>query len=194
MSKVIGISQGVWTPNQVGGFSNVSGQFFSSTYLRGNPRQARNQMGTKEFVARKNLYLKLTREGFTDAQLNSYWNEWQKRGNTKTEGFESFIRDQVRLERKKIEIEEKVLAEIKAEEEAQVIKDLNLFPEQREPITTSPSSSSSQQEIIRNTTTSSKNQSKVEQSAKKSPNYLMYALIVAVGVGGFLIYNRMKKK
>ena len=186
MSKVIGISQGVWTPNQVGGFSNVSGQFFSSTYLRGNPRQARNQMGNKEFVARKNLYLKLTREGFTDAQLNSYWNEWQKRGNTKTEGFESFIRDQVRLERKKIEVEEKVLAEIKKEEEAQVIRDLNLFPEQREPITSTPT--------LTTTSSSSEPKKVTEQSAKKSPNYLIYALIVAVGVGGFLIYNRMKKK
>tara|TARA_Y100000004_G_C8600699_1_gene280458 strand:- start:15 stop:509 length:495 start_codon:yes stop_codon:yes gene_type:complete len=160
---------------------------------RGNPRQARAKIGGKEFQARKILYLKLTREGFTDAQLNSYWNEWQKRGNTKTDGFESFIRDQVRLERKKIEIEEKVLAEIKEEEEAQVIKDLNLFPEEREPITTSPTLSSSQK-VITNTTTSSKNQLKDEQSTKKSPNYLLYALIVAVGVGGFLIYNRMKKK
>lgn len=175
--KDIGVSVGEWSDNKNinfdSNFSNVSGSFFSSSYLYGNPRAIRSKLGTKEFVQRKGLYIKLTREmGLKDPLINSFWSKWLIKGNTNSDGFEKFIKDQLLLQKAKEKEEEKLLEKLKEEEEKEIINDLNLFPPK-------PNNSPIPNELMG------------DKEKESQPNYLVYGLIgLGVIVGAFLIFKK----
>lgn len=180
MGNNLGSSVGVWNENQIAsletGFSNASG-FFSSDYLRGNPRVIRARLGSSEFSKRKNLYLKFTREmGLNDAQLNEFWSKWLIKGNSKSDGFEQFVKEQLLIQQAKEREEAELLARLKEEEKKKAISDSNLFPPD---------------EVISNEEKDVSNNVQLATPPKKN-NLLIYGVIGVVALVGIIILIKRK--
>ena len=190
MSNHIGTSVGVWNENQIAtletGFTNISGatpSFFSSSYLSGNPRSVKFRMGNSEFAKRKKLYLKFTREmGLNSAQLNAFWSKWLIKGNSKSDGFEQFVNEQLLIQQAKAREEAELLARLKEEEKKKVISDSNLFPPVEEVNPTDP---------LTDDDLKSNNNIKAIVTPKKS-NLLIYGVIGVVALVGIIILIKRK--
>jgi hypothetical protein len=187
MSNNLGSSVGVWNENQIAsletGFSNASG-FFSSDYLRGNPRTVRFKLGYSEFNKRKNLYLKFTREmGLNSAQLNDFWSKWLIKGNSKSDGFEQFVKEQLLIQQAKEREEAELLARLKEEEKKKAISDSNLFPPDETEL--NPIDPLTDDELKSNYNT------KPIVTPKKS-NLLIYGVIGVVALVGIIILIKRK--
>jgi hypothetical protein len=180
MSNHIGTSVGVWNENQIAsletGFSNASG-FFSSDYLRGNPRAVRFKMGSSEFSKRKKLYVKFTREmGLNSAQLNEFWSKWLIKGNSKSDGFEQFVKEQLLIQQAREREEAELLERLKEEEKKKAISDSNLFPPD---------------EVIINEEKDVSNNVQLATPPKKN-NLLIYGVIGVVALVGIIILIKRK--
>ena len=178
MSKIIGISAGEWNSGTKmysnTNFNNATGEFFSLALTRGNPRGARSRMGTLEFLNRKKIYLKLTKEGFNDAQLNSFWNKWQIRGNTKSNGFEAFVKQQQNISNKLLENENKILAQIEEDNKNEIIKDIEV-------ITSTVGATTPETNVV------------TSSSMVKKPNYLLFGGVgIVVLLIGYIIIKKIK--
>ncbi len=187
MSNLIGTSAGVWNENQIAsletGFSNASG-FFSSGYLRGNPRSVRSRMGSTEFNNRKKLYLKFTREmGLNDAQLNEFWSKWLIKGNSKSDGFEQFVNEQLLIQQAKQREEDELLKRLKEEEKKKEISDLNLFPPNEQELNPSDPLTDDELESGYNTR---------PMVTPKKNNLLIYGGIGVVALVGIIILVKRK--
>jgi hypothetical protein len=185
MSTRIGTSVGVWNENQIAslesGFSNASG-FFSRSYLSGNPRAVRMRMG-RDFAKRKNLYLKFTREmGLKDPLINSFWSKWLIKGNTNSDGFEQFVKEQLLIQQAKEREEAELLKRLKEEEEKKAISDSNLFPPVEEQNPTDP---------LTDDELKSNNNTKPMIAPKKN-NLLIYGVIGFVALVGIVILIKRK--
>ena len=187
MSTRIGTSVGVWNENQIAslesGFSNASG-FFSSGYLRGNPRAVKMRMGSREFGNRKNLYLKFTREmGLNEPQLNEFWSKWLIKGNSKSDGFEQFVKEQLLIQQAKEREEAELLKRLKEEEEKKAISDSNLFPPNEQELNTTDPLTDDELQSNSNTK---------PMIAPKKNNLLIYGVIGFVALVGIVILIKRK--
>jgi hypothetical protein len=186
MSNHIGTSVGVWNsgnkvyPNSE--YSNASG-FFSSNFLRGNPRAVWMKMGRTEFNNRKKLYLKFTREmGLNDVLLNEFWQKWKIRGGKNSDGFEQFVNEQLLIQQAKEKEEAELLARLKEEEKQKAISDSNLFPPVEEVNPTDP---------LTDDDLKSNNNTKPIDTPKKN-NFLIYGVIGVVALVGIIILVKRK--
>lgn len=187
MSNLIGTAVGVWNsgnkvyPNSE--YSNASG-FFSSSYLRGNPRSVWMRMGRSEFAKRKKLYLKFTREmGLNDAQLNEFWSKWLIKGNSKSDGFEQFVKEQLLIQQAKEKEEADLLKRLKEEEKKKEISDLNLFPPNEQEL--NPTDPLTDDDLQSNSNTK-------PMFTPKKNNLLIYGGIGVVALVGIIILVKRK--
>ena len=182
MSNVIGVSAGVWNsgskvyPNPE--FSNASGQPFWKEGL--SVRTIYRTLGTtwSQAYKRRPIYEALKKNfGLSDLQINTYWTEYQNRGNDDINKFTGFVENQIKLKAREIERENEILAEIKEEEKNEIIRDIEV---ETTPVVATPSEP---REASSNKTS----------SLPKAPNYLLYGGIgLAVIIGGFILIKKIK--
>lgn len=175
MSTHLGYSVGVWNANKnEEQFSNVSGKPF---YMQGTT--AKNYIGRqlgisiKEYYKRREIYNDLTKNvGLTAFQINEYWNEYQSRGNSSSEGFKNFILDQLLLKE----------AEIREEQEK-----LDLL---KEDLVISDDAIDNIQNPVAN---NKQNQQSVSTEKSRNPNLIIYSVIGLVVVTGIVILIAKRK-
>lgn len=176
----IGISVGEWSDNQYANFgsskdrlilSGISGFLpkfntsFRNSREYGDSREIRNRRDTAKILLDK---------GFTVDEISRLW------GNYKLDVQSTFDKDKfiAYADRKRIidkarkEEDNRLYEQAKAQEEKEIINDLNLFPpkENNSPIP---------------------NELKGDKQSESKPNYLVYGLIgLGVIVGAFLIFKK----
>lgn len=168
-----------------GGYSNLGGRggFNTSDKIypfyqdRLNMRTSVSTLGISwsKLRERKQIVDDFKNKGLNILQINEYFRTFQLRGGSKTDtdGFVSYLNDQLLLQTAKEKEEEELLEKLKEEEKQKEISDLNLFP----PKVDEPKND-----------TSTMPKDFVEES---KPNYLLYGGIgIAVLVGGYLIFKR----
>jgi len=162
--------------NMRGGFT-TSNKIYPFYQDRLNMRTSVSALGINWFKARerKKIVDDFKNKGLNILQINEYFKTFQLRGGsiTDTDGFVSFLNNQLLLQTAKEKAEEELLEKLKEEEKQREISDLNLFP----PKVDEPKND-----------TSTMPKDFVEES---KPNYLLYGGIgIAVLVGGYLIFKR----
>lgn len=175
MSTNLGNSVGLWNANiNEEQFQNVSGKPF---YTKGTTAKGYvyRQLGisANEYFKRKEIYNDLTKNvGLTAFQINEYWNEYQSRGNTSSDGFKNFILDQLLL--KEAEIREE-------QEKIDLLKDDLVISD--DAITN-----------IQNPVTNDKpNQQPVTPKKSRNTNLIIYSVIGLVVVTGIVILIAKRK-
>tara|TARA_B100001778_G_scaffold316772_1_gene303928 strand:+ start:126 stop:686 length:561 start_codon:yes stop_codon:yes gene_type:complete len=182
MSNVIGVSAGVWNsgskvyPNPE--FSNASGQPFWKEGL--SVRTIYRTLGTtwSQAYKRRPIYEALKKNfGLSDLQINTYWTEYQNRGNSDINAFTGFVENQIKLKKREIERENQILAEIKEEEKNEIIRDIEVVTS-----------------TVGATTPDPKDVSSNKTAPQPKPtNYLLYGGIgLAVIIGGFILIKKIK--
>jgi len=127
-----------------------------------------------EYRKRGQLVSKLEKQGISKAKIENYWDLYKLRDGDEnnTNSFETFINNQRLIQQAQLIAEKELLEKLKAEEEKEIINDLNLFPPKKEDTG-----------LLTNTSTPTID--------KKEPKYLLYGSIgLAVIIGAFLIFKK----
>ena len=173
MSNTIGTSVGVWNTNNQEKFLNVSGKPFYKSRL--NFRTVNSQLGInyKEYIKRGLIFKDLKDNlGLSEFQINSFYDDWQVRGNSGSEGFKDFILNQLLLQEAKLKEEERLLEQLKKEEKDKVLSDLNILD--NEPHTLDAELPNS-----------------LEKKKSNTTKYILYiGIALAVSVTGYILYKR----
>tara|TARA_R100000426_G_scaffold85063_1_gene64697 strand:- start:4740 stop:5267 length:528 start_codon:yes stop_codon:yes gene_type:complete len=175
MSTHLGNSVGLWNANiNEEQFQNVSGKPF---YMKGTTAKGYvyRQLGitAKEYFKRRDIYNDLSKNvGLSDFQINEYWNEYQSRGNTSSDGFKNFVLDQLLL--KEAEIREE-------QEKIDLLKDDLVISDDAIKNIQSP--------VVNNKS----NQQPVSTEKSRNPNLIIYSVIGLVVVTGIVILIAKRK-
>ncbi len=177
--KDIGISVGEWSDNQYANFGSSQDRLIlngiSGFLPRFNTsfRNSREYGDSREIRNRRDTAKILLDRGFTIDEISRIWSNYKLDVQT-TFDKDKFIAyaDRKRLiDKARKEEEDRLYEQAKAQEEKEIINDLNLFP----PIVPEPQPDPFS--------------GKVEQESK--PNYLIYGLIgLGVIVGAFLLFKK----
>lgn len=130
-----------------------------------------------EYRKRGQLVSKLETQGISKAKIENYWDLYKLRDGdvNNTNSFETFINNQRLIQQAQLIAEKELLEKLKAEEEKEIINDLNLFPPKKED-------------------TGSLTNTSTPTIDKKEPNYLLYGGIgLGVVIGAFLIFKKKVK-
>jgi len=176
MSNTIGTSVGVWNTNNQEKFLNVGGKPFYKSRL--NFRTVSSQLGINYTEYRKRgLIFKDLKDnlGLSEFQINSFYDDWQVRGNSGSEGFKDFILNQLLLQEAKLKEEERLLEQLKKEEKDKVLSDLNILDNE-------PPTLDAELPISQNS---------LEKKKSNTTKYILYiGIALAISVTGYVLYKR----
>ena len=130
-------------------------------------------ISAKEYRKRAEVVEKFEKQGVSLVRINNYWEKYKLRGGSNSlQDFELFIKQQRLLDEAQRKNEEELISKLEEEQKKKEISDLNLFPEETEPLPQPEPDN-------------------VTISEESKPNYLLYGGIgLAVLLGGIIIYKR----
>ena len=178
--KDLGISVGEWTDNQYANFGSPQERSLLSGIIGFTPkfstsfRDNREFGDSREIKSRKDTAKILMDRGFTNDEISRLWSNFKLDVQSKfdKDKFLAYADRKRIIDKARKEEEDRLYEKGKAEEEKEIINDLNLFPpkENNSPIPNELGG--------------------VKQSDNKT-NYLVYGLIgLGVVVGAFLIFKK----
>ena len=181
----IGISIGEWTDNQYANFGSSQDRLLLkgingflpafTTGFRGNIGYGNLYGGNREIKKRKETAKLLLDKGFTVDDISRLWSNYKLDVQSKfdKDKFLAYADRKRIIDKARKEEEDRLYEKGKAEEEKEIMSDLNLFPpkENNSPIPN---------ELIRD-----------EPKENEKTNYLVYGLIgLGVIVGAFFIFKK----
>ena len=178
--KDLGISVGEWTDNQYANFGSPQERSLLSGIIGFTPkfstsfRDNREFGDSREIKSRKDTAKILMDRGFTNDEISRLWSNFKLDVQSKfdKDKFLAYADRKRIIDKARKEEEDRLYEKGKAEEEKEIINDLNLFPpkENNSPIPNELGG--------------------VKQSDNKT-NYLVYGLIgLGIVVGAFLIFKK----